>query len=149
MTVSPFKRGGAVSNKSVATTSRMGRSVFTDKTNQSPSPGSKTARTVESAWPKSLSPPVKKDGLTASPTKTPWDKMSSDARGARFITPADNIGRAGQIKARLGELYDAEQPGVNLEKGDETQPIDAVSEEEFYPEIEELPSSNNPKSKSC
>lgn len=146
-TASPFKRGGAVSNKSVATTSRMGRSVFTDKTNQSPSPVSKTIRTGDFTWQKSLSPSVKKDGLTVSPTKTPWDKMTSDARGARFITPADNIGRAGQIKARLGELYDAERPDVNLEKGDETQAIDAVSEEEFYPEIEELPSSNNPKSK--
>lgn len=94
---SPFKKGGK------ATSSRIGRSAFTDKTNQSP----------------------------AKAFQTPFRAGASN-----FVTPADNIGRAGQIKARLGEMYDAQRETVP----DLSQPIETVPVEEEWPEVEYMPS---------
>lgn len=94
---SPFKKGGK------ATSSRVGRSAFMDKTNQSP----------------------------AKAFQTPFRVGASN-----FVTPADNIGRAGQIKARLGEMHDAQRETVP----DTSQPIEMVSVEEEWPEVEYMPS---------
>ncbi|MFL4462148.1 hypothetical protein, partial [Escherichia coli] len=53
-----------------------------------------------------------------------------------FVTPADNIGRAGQIKARLGEMYDAQRDTVP----DTSERTDMEPVEEEWPEIEYMPS---------
>lgn len=110
MGVSPFKRGGGgvLSGKSAASTSRAGRSAFGDKTNQSPSPRKLT-----------------------SPSKTPFFKPVSSA----LVTPAGNIGRAGQLKAHLAQMYDTEH-----DVSEEAPRVDdVVPDDELYPEIEYMP----------
>ena len=67
------------------------------------------------------------------------------SRQNSFVTPAANIGKAGQIKARMGEMMDAEL-GINLDQMDapevEQAPVvQAMTEEELYPEIEYMPPS--------
>lgn len=118
---SPFKKdlGKAPS------TSRVGRSAFSDKTNQSPSP----ARGGES--------PSKR---AASPTKgQPWlstAKKPVFTRQNSFVTPAANIGRAGQIKARLAEMHDA---AMDADVAAPASPVHTLTEDELYPEIESMP----------
>lgn len=111
---SPFKKEGK------ATSSRIGRAAFSDKTNQSPSP----AR--HAASPSKLGSPSKKAPQTV---RRPFVRSDS------FVTPAANIGRAGQIKARLGEMHDAQvEQDTQIEA-----PTALMSEEEMYPEIETMP----------
>lgn len=126
---SPFKRelGKAPGAPS---TSHAARSAFSDKTNASPSP---THRAAPS--------PSKRSG--ASPSKgAPWPSTAKKpvfARHDSFVTPAANVGRAGQIKARLGELHDAARtPAAEPAHAD---PAQEVSEDELYPEIESMPTS--------
>jgi len=96
-----------------------GRSAFGDKTNQSPSTRSPSKLGAGDApW-------------GSSPTKTPWQ-----APPMRFVTPAENIGRAGQIKARLGETLEAPTPA---KPEAEMSPI--LSEEELYPPVDAMPAS--------
>ncbi|WFD20862.1 hypothetical protein MCAP1_003116 [Malassezia caprae] len=116
---SPFKRtdrGG----KSMIGSSYTGRSAFGDKTNQSPSARSPGKRGGgDGPW-------------GASPAKTPWQALP-----VQFVTPAENIGRAGQIKARLGETLEEPTPASVDNEG----PAPALSEEELYPPVDAMPAS--------
>lgn len=73
-------------------------------------------------------------------------KARTMSRQSSFVTPAANIGRAGQIKARMGEILDAEM-GLSLQKADNAteqvteEPVVQMTEEEMYPEIEYMPPS--------
>lgn len=73
-------------------------------------------------------------------------KTRTMSRQNSFVTPAANIGRAGQIKARMGEILDAEM-GLSLQKADNAteqateEPAVQMTEEEMYPEIEYMPPS--------
>lgn len=97
-----------------------GRSAFGDKTNQSPAARSPSKRGAgDGPW-------------SASPSKTPWH-----APPMHLVTPADNIGRAGQIKARLGETTGAPTPN----EAETEVPAPALSEEELYPPVGAMPSS--------
>lgn len=85
------------------------------------------------------------DPKTPAPTQLNG-KARTMSRQNSFITPAANVGRAGQIKARMGEMLDAEM-GLSLNKADgavaavEEAPAVQMSEEEMYPEIEYMPPS--------
>lgn len=114
---SPFKRGE----------SSRARSAFMDKTNMSPSPRGAPAAGVS---------PSKHAG---SPSKgaTPFTARPF-TRQRSFVTPAGNVGRAGQIKARMGEMMDAELDPVATTPAPSPR---AVPEEELYPEVEYMPPS--------
>lgn len=85
-------------------------------------------------------------------TPAPWQlgKTRSMSRQNSFVTPAANTGRAGQIKARMGEIMDAEL-GLSLQKGDNATEQLAepravqMTDEELYPEIEYMPPSLHAK----
>ena len=66
---------------------------------------------------------------------TPWGPQPF----GNYMTPAANIGRAGQIKARIGELRDAQvidEPDLEQD----TQAADqSIPEIEYMPSIEEVP----------
>lgn len=122
---SPFKRdlGKAPS------TSRTGRSAFSDKTNQSPasrkngvSPSKQRSPEKGKPWPSTVQKPA-------------------FSRSNSFVTPAANIGRAGQIKAQMGAWNDAPADEV---AGTPTPAAAACSEEELYPEIEHMPERHEP-----
>lgn len=102
------------------------RNAFADKTNQSPSPGRRGP--VPFGSPSKLRSPEKAAG--------PW---SSVPRKQEFVTPATNIGRAGQLKARMGEMHDPQTHTVPV-----SPQAPFVSEEELYPEIETMPTSEPP-----
>ena len=106
---SPFKPAGKVGN------APPGRSAFGDKTNASPSPR---------ASPSKLCRTPANSKLGASP----W-KASS------LVTPATNVGHAGEIKTRLGEKQNAVQECT------ETEQTSVEMEDEYYPEIEYIPPS--------
>lgn len=127
---SPFKRelGKAPSAPS---TSHAARSAFSDKTNASPSPARGTA---PSPSKRSVASPIKGAPVPSTAMK------SAFARHNSFVTPAANIGRAGQIKARLGELHDAAR--TPAAQPAHTEPTQDVSEDELYPEIESMPTSH-------
>lgn len=86
---------------------------------------------------------------TPAPTQL-GSKARTMSRQNSFVTPAANVGRAGQIKARMGEILDAEM-GRSLQKGDNANeqvaapPVVQLSEEEMYPEIEYMPPSHHAK----
>ncbi len=95
-----------------------------------------------------------KDGMP-NMMKTPAPAQLSNRSGTMsrqnsFVTPAANTGRAGQIKARMGEILDAEM-GLSLQKTDNAteqvteEPVVQLTEEEMYPEIEYMPSSSHAK----
>ncbi|WFD44102.1 hypothetical protein MPSI1_002767 [Malassezia psittaci] len=102
------------------------RSAFSDKTNRSPSP-SRNAGSPS----KSSTSPYKPAKWSSTSNRTPFVRTNS------FVTPAANIGRAGQVKARMADWQDT----LSIEQQDvappEVQP--AISEEEQYPEIESMP----------
>ncbi|EPQ29289.1 uncharacterized protein PFL1_03044 [Pseudozyma flocculosa PF-1] len=82
--------------------------------------------------------------MTPAPN-APLLKGRMMSRQTSFVTPAANIGKAGQIKARMGEMLDAEL-GLNLDDLEapqlEThQSQRELTEEELYPEIEYMPPS--------
>lgn len=85
------------------------------------------------------------DPKTPAPTQLNG-KARAVSRQNSFITPAANVGRAGQIKARMGEMLDAEM-GLSLSRADGAvapvaePPAVQMSEEEMYPEIEYMPPS--------
>ncbi|KAL4400240.1 hypothetical protein ACI68E_003156 [Malassezia pachydermatis] len=113
---SPFKRGDGGA-KPFASTSRFGRSAFSDKTNRSPQ--------------------SKHD--YGSPTKTPF--QASPWKKQALVTPASNIGRAGQLKARIGQMQDpALSPLEQEETTDEPAPT-PMTDDELYPPIEYMPPS--------
>ncbi|WFD24538.1 hypothetical protein MEQU1_003240 [Malassezia equina] len=112
---SPFKRtdrGG----KPMIGSSYTGRSALGDKTNQSPNSRS----------------PAKKGAWNASPSKTPWQ-----APPMNFVTPAENVGRAGQKKALLGDTLETPMP----KEAEAPIPAPMLSEEELYPPVEGMPAS--------
>lgn len=86
---------------------------------------------------------------TPAPTQL-TSKARTMSRQNSFVTPAANVGRAGQIKARMGEILDAEM-GLSLQKADNAteqsteQPSVQLTEEELYPEIEYMPPSMHAK----
>lgn len=95
------------------------------------------------------------DNATVNLMKTPApSQLGSKPRGMSrqnsFVTPAANTGRAGQIKARMGEILDAEM-SLSLQKGDNAieqiteQPAAQMTEDEMYPEIEYMPPSFHAK----
>lgn len=90
--------------------------------------------------------PFGKAAMTPAPTKL-GERAKTMSRQSSFVTPAANVGRAGQIKARMGEMMDAEL-GLSQPKaitGPEqmtAQPAPALTEEEMYPEIEYMPPSH-------
>ncbi|AXA50886.1 uncharacterized protein MRET_3353 [Malassezia restricta] len=79
-----------------------------------------------------------RSALTDKTNQSPAKAFQTPFRGqaTSFVTPADNIGRAGQIKARLGEMYDAQRDTVP----DTSEPTDMEPVEEEWPEIEYMPS---------
>ncbi|PWN53624.1 hypothetical protein IE53DRAFT_133820 [Violaceomyces palustris] len=69
------------------------------------------------------------------------------SRQNSFVTPAANIGRAGQMKAMMGEMKDAEM-GFKVADGDGADldhangQVKEMTDEEMYPEIEYMPPSH-------
>lgn len=81
------------------------------------------------------------------PQTPPADGSSKDHelhRQASFITPASNIGEAGAIRQRKGELFDALNQVQEEGQLREAEPLSVsqeAQEEEDYPEIEYMPPS--------
>lgn len=88
--------------------------------------------------------------MMKTPAPSQLSKARTMSRQNSFVTPAANTGRAGQIKARMGEIMDAEM-GLSLQKGDNATeqvtepPAVQLTEEEMYPEIEYMPPSLHAK----
>lgn len=88
--------------------------------------------------------------MMKTPAPTQLGKARTMSRQNSLITPAANIGRAGQIKARMGEILDAEM-GLSLQKADNAteqltqEPVVQLTQEEMYPEIEYMPPSFHAK----
>ncbi|TKY86538.1 hypothetical protein EX895_004687 [Sporisorium graminicola] len=137
MDSSPTKKGSSQLSPRKASTSNALRSL-NGKQRQTTDPFSKPGQSDASA------------GAFKTPAPTQLGKARSMSRQNSFVTPAANVGRAGQIKARMGEIMDAEM-GLSLQKGDNVtgqvteQPVVQMSEEEMYPEIEYMPPSLHAK----
>ncbi|KAN0064547.1 hypothetical protein ACQY0O_002175 [Thecaphora frezii] len=85
------------------------------------------------------------DAMATPAPSGPTLKGRMLSRQTSFVTPAANIGKAGQIKARMGEMLDAEL-GINVDdmeapKAEQAQAPKELTEEELYPEIEYMPPS--------
>ncbi|SNX84589.1 uncharacterized protein MEPE_03298 [Melanopsichium pennsylvanicum] len=136
---SPAKKGSELSPRK-ATTSNALRSI-----------NGKQRQTSEHPFTKPGQSSTNDAGnMINTPTPSKLGKTSTMSRQNRFITPAANVGRAGQIKARMGEMMDAEM-GVSLQKADNAtehvteQSTVRMTEEEMYPEIEYMPPSTYAK----
>ncbi|PKI85604.1 hypothetical protein MVES1_000003 [Malassezia vespertilionis] len=117
----PFKRADVKS-----TPSRTGRVAFGDKTNQSPSPARRT-----SPLKRGFGSPSKPQG-----SRTDLQQHMSERPFTRhLVTPAGNIGRADQNKARMSNLY----PVPPVQETTCAPPADALCEEDTYPPIEYMP----------
>lgn len=134
MDSSPTKKGSSELSPRKASTSNALRSL-----------NGKQRQTTELPFTK----PTQNDASASAfktPAPTQLGKARPMSRQNSFVTPAANIGRAGQIKARMGEIMDAEM-GLSLQKGDNAteqvteQPAVQMTEEEMYPEIEYMPPS--------
>ncbi|PWY99905.1 hypothetical protein BCV70DRAFT_200818 [Testicularia cyperi] len=87
--------------------------------------------------------------MTPAPAQL-GQRLKTMSRQNSFVTPAANVGRAGQIKARMGEMMDAElgfsqsrvEPAPEQEVA---QQIAELTEDELYPEIEYMPPSHYAK----
>ncbi|WFD32419.1 hypothetical protein MSPP1_003466 [Malassezia sp. CBS 17886] len=97
---SPFKRA--------AESSRARRSAFTDKTNQSPAARPADASSPSKHTGKSPEKEGQLGGVAHRAAATPFPGSRIFSRQNSYVTPAANIGRAGQMKARMGELRDAQ-----------------------------------------
>lgn len=131
---SPTKKGSSQLSPRKASTSNALRSL-----------NGKQRQTTELPFTK----PTQNDAFK-TPAPTQLGKARSMSGQNSFVTPAANVGRAGQIKARMGEIMDAEM-GLSLQKGDNAteqvteQPAVQMTEEEMYPEIEYMPPSLHAK----
>ena len=61
--------------------------------------------------------------------------VASPWKASSLVTPATNVGHAGEIKTRLGEKQNAVQECT------ETEQTSVEMEDEYYPEIEYIPPS--------
>lgn len=68
------------------------------------------------------------------------DTMTLNNRPA-FETPAGNIGEAGAIRMRKGEMLDAMNAGPEQAQEVQSEEVAELREEEMYPEIEYMPPS--------
>lgn len=116
----------------------------------SPSKGTSSMRKNKSSAPTPFSgnQSYRTETDMGSVTPAPLRMLS---RQSSFVTPAANIGRAGAIKARMGEMKDFE---MGIGSGDPIGNVEAeqqgpqLTEEEMYPEIEYMPPSTYAHSKS-
>ena len=138
MDSSPTKKGSSEPSPRKASTSNALRSLNGTQRQTTELPFTKPTQNDASA------------GAFKTPASTQLGKARSMSRANSFVTPAANVGRAGQIKARMGEIMDAEM-GLSLQKGDTAteqvaeEPVVQLTEEEMYPEIEYMPPSTHAK----
>ncbi|CBQ72492.1 conserved hypothetical protein [Sporisorium reilianum SRZ2] len=138
MDSSPTKKGSSELSPRKASTSNALRSLNGKQRQMTELPFTKPTQNDASA------------SAFKTPAPTQLGKARSMSRQNSFVTPAANVGRAGQIKARMGEIMDAEM-GLSLQKGDNAteqvteQPAVQMTEEELYPEIEYMPPSLHAK----
>lgn len=135
---SPTKKGSSELSPRKASTSNALRSI-----------NGKQRQNVDLPFSKPGQGSTKDGGSNMMMIKTPAPtQLNGKARTMShqkgFVTPAANIGRAGQIKARMGEILDAEM-GLSLQKAENLteqvteEPAVQMTEEEMYPEIEYMP----------
>ncbi|SOV05234.1 uncharacterized protein UDID_03305 [Ustilago sp. UG-2017a] len=135
---SPTKKGSSELSPRKASTSNALRSI-----------NGKQRQNVDLPFSKPGQGSTKDEGSNMMMIKTPAPtqlngKARTMSRQKGFVTPAANIGRAGQIKARMGEILDAEM-GLSLQKAENLteqvteEPGVQMTEEEMYPEIEYMP----------
>ncbi|KAJ9476276.1 hypothetical protein PHBOTO_006362 [Pseudozyma hubeiensis] len=140
---SPSKKGSSELSPRKASTSNALRSL-----------NGKQRQTTDLPFTKPNQSSSSGQDASAATMKTPapsqLGKARTMSRQNSFVTPAANTGRAGQIKARMGEIMDAEL-GLSLQKGDNAAeqviepPAMQLTEEEMYPEIEYMPPSLHAK----
>ncbi|GAC95300.1 hypothetical protein PHSY_002875 [Pseudozyma hubeiensis SY62] len=140
---SPSKKGSSELSPRKASTSNALRSL-----------NGKQRQTTDLPFTKPNQSSSNGEDAPATVMKTPAPSQLGNARTMSrqnsFVTPAANTGRAGQIKARMGEIMDAEM-GLSLQKGDKATeqvtepPAVQLTEEEMYPEIEYMPPSLHAK----
>uniref|UniRef100_V5E9Q1 Uncharacterized protein n=1 Tax=Kalmanozyma brasiliensis (strain GHG001) TaxID=1365824 RepID=V5E9Q1_KALBG len=141
---SPTKKGSSELSPRKASTSNALRSLNGKQRQTTDLPFSKPGQNSSSGNDASSTM------LMKTPAPSQLGKARAMSRQNSFVTPAANVGRAGAIKARMGEMMDAEM-GLSLQKGDNAteqvtqQPAVQMTEEEMYPEIEYMPPSHHAK----
>lgn len=140
---SPTKKGAAELSPRKASTSNALRSLNGKQRQTTDLPFSKPSQ-------KSTNGDDASQNMMKTPAPTLFGKARTMSRQNSFVTPAANVGRAGAIKARMGEILDAEM-GLSVQKGDNAteqvteEPALQLTEEEMYPEIEYMPPSHYAK----